>query len=149
MVNDDDKVRLWQDSQTIDSNSEVTTSNSQQRNDNENSDEHQPGLESEPGAEAQARPQETSKKTKKKKAKSKKTESLDMLRNGQEGELVEVVGRQRQWEVAVLAFLLATQWLLLELSTQTGFPIGGERDPCRCQNSPTSQENNFRLARLP
>ena len=155
LVNDDDKIRLWQDSQTIDSNSEVTTSNSQQRNDNENSDEHQPGLESEPGAEAQARPQETSKKTKKKKAKSKKADSLDMLRNGQEGELVEVVGRQRRWEVAktsfsaVLAFLLATQWLLLELSTQTGFPIGGERDPCRCQNSPASQENNFRLARLP
>ena len=88
LINDDDKVGLWQDSQTIDSSSEIKTSNSQQRNDTENSDEHQPGLESEPGAEAQVRPQETSKKTKKKKAKSKKAESLDMLRNGQEGKLV-------------------------------------------------------------
>lgn len=85
LVNDDDKVRLWQDSQT----SEVKTSNSQQRNDTENSDEDQPGLESGPGAESQARPQETSKKTKRKKAKSKKAESLDMLHNGQEGKLVE------------------------------------------------------------
>lgn len=95
LVDDDDKVRLWQDSQTIVSNSEVKTSNSQQRNDTENSDENQPGLESGPGAESQARPQETSKKTKRKKAKSKKAESLGMLCNGQEGKLVEVVGRQR------------------------------------------------------
>lgn len=119
LVDDDDKVRLWQDSQTINSNSEVKTSNSQQRNDTENSDEDQPGLESGPGAESQARPQETSKKTKRKKAKSKKAESLDMLHNGQEGKLVEVVGRQRRREVtktsvlAVLALLLATQWFLL------------------------------------
>ena len=93
LIDDNDKVRLWQDSQTINSNSEVKTSNSQQRNDTENSDEDQPGLESGPGAESQARPQETSKKTKRKKAKSKKAESLDMLRNGQ-GKLVKFVVRQ-------------------------------------------------------
>ena len=92
---DDNKVRLWQDSQTMDSNSEVKTSNPQQRNDTENSDKTQSGLESEPAAESQTRPQETSKKTKRKKAKSKKAESLDMLRNGQKGKLVEVVGRRR------------------------------------------------------
>ena len=88
-VDDDDKVRLWQDSQTIDSNSEGKKNNSQQRNGNENCDEHQPGLESEPGAESEVRPQDTSKKTKKKKAKNKKAELGDMLRNGQEGKLVE------------------------------------------------------------
>ena len=95
LLDDDDKVRLWQDGQTIDSNSEVKTSNPQQRNDTENSGKTQPELESESGAESQARPQETPKKTKKKKAKSKKAESLDMLRNGQEGKFVEVVWRQR------------------------------------------------------
>lgn len=86
LVNDDDKVRLWQNSQTINSNCEAIT---QQRNDTENSNEHQPGLESEPGTESQARPQETSKKTKRKKAKSKKAELGDMLHNGQKGRLVE------------------------------------------------------------
>jgi len=83
LVNDDDKVRLWQNSQTTISNSEGKEHNTQQRNDTENSDEHQPGLESEPGTESQARPQETSKKTKRKKAKSKKAELGDMLHNGQ------------------------------------------------------------------
>lgn len=89
LVNDDDKVRLWQNSQTTISNSEGKEHNTQQRNDTENSDEHQPGLESEPGTESQARPQETSKKTKRKKAKSKKAELGDMLHNGQKGRLVE------------------------------------------------------------
>ena len=89
LVDEDDKVRLWQDCQTIDSSSEAKKNNSQQRNDTENSDEHKPGLKSEPDVQLQARPQETSKKTKRKKAKSKKAESVDMSRNGQEGKLVE------------------------------------------------------------
>lgn len=88
-VNDDDKVRLWQDSQTMDSNSEIKQNYSQKRNDTENSDELKPASESELVVEPQARPQEKSKKTKRKKAKNKKAESLDMLRHGQEGELVD------------------------------------------------------------
>lgn len=88
-VNDDDKVRLWQDSQTMDSNSEVKQNYSQKINDTENSDELKPASESELVVEPQARPQEKSKKTKRKKAKNKKAESLDMLRHGQEGELVD------------------------------------------------------------
>ena len=88
-VDDDDKVRLWQDSRTVDSNSEGKKNNSQQGNDTENSGEHQPGLESEPGAESEVRPQETSKKAKRKKAKNKKVELGDILCNGQEGKLVE------------------------------------------------------------
>ena len=87
-VNDDDKVRFWQDSQTIDSTSEVKLNNSQERNDTENRDELKPASESELVVELQARPQETSKKTKRKKAKNKKAESLDMLHHGQEGKLV-------------------------------------------------------------
>ena len=86
---DGDKVRLWQDSQTIDSTSEVKQNNSQERNNTENNDELKPASESELVVEPQARPQETSKKTKRKKAKNKKAESLDILRYGQEGELVD------------------------------------------------------------
>lgn len=100
LVNDDDKVRLWQDSQTISSSSERKKDNSQERNGTENTDEHQPGLESGPGTESQARPQETSKKTKRKKAKSKKAELGDMLRNGQEGELVVRDPNITCWETA-------------------------------------------------
>lgn len=87
-VNDNDIVRLWQDSQTVDGTSEVKQNNSQERNDTENSDEQKPGSESKLAIEPQTRPQETSKKTKRKKAKNKKAQSLDMLRHGQEGKLV-------------------------------------------------------------
>ena len=101
LVNDDDKVRVWQDSQTIDSSSERKKNNSQEQNGTENSNEHQPVLESEPGTtESQARPQETSKKTKRKKAKSKKAELGDMFRNGQEGEFVASDLNITCWETA-------------------------------------------------
>ncbi|KAJ7380056.1 Ankyrin repeat and zinc finger domain-containing protein 1 [Desmophyllum pertusum] len=81
-VDEDDKIRLWQDSQHIDINSEVKKKDDLQERhvSNENGDEDLPD------AESKAKPQETSKKTKKKKAKNKK--AVDMLQNG-EGALVE------------------------------------------------------------
>lgn len=78
-VDNDNKIRSWQNSQSIDSNSEVKKNTLRERNEIENSDEDQPGKESE------RRPQETSKKTKRKKTKNKKAESVDMLRNDEEG----------------------------------------------------------------
>ena len=78
-VDEDDKIRLWQDSQHIDINSEVKKKDDLQerRVSNENGDEDLPD------AESKAKPQETSKKTKKKKAKNKK--AVDMLQNGEGG----------------------------------------------------------------
>ncbi|XP_078375747.1 LOW QUALITY PROTEIN: tRNA endonuclease ANKZF1-like [Oculina patagonica] len=77
-VDDDDKIRLWQETQTVDSNSEITKNDSQEIVSTENGDKDQLSIES------KTRPQETSKKTKKKKAKNKKSESVEMLRNGEE-----------------------------------------------------------------
>ena len=81
MVDDGDKIQLWQETHTVDStcNSEMKENHSQEVVSTENGDEDQPGPES------NAKPQETPKKAKKKKAKSKKTDSVDMLRNGEGG----------------------------------------------------------------
>ena len=91
----DDKIRLWQETQTVDGDSEIKKNDSHEKHlvSTENGDEDQPGTES------KTRPQEPSKKTKKKKAKNKKNESADMLRNGEEGLLIEMniylIGRRR------------------------------------------------------
>ena len=78
-VDDGDKIQLWQETSTVDSNSEMKENHSQEVVSTENGDEHQPGTES------NAKPQETPKKAKKKKAKNKKTDSANMLRNGEGG----------------------------------------------------------------
>ena len=80
-VDDGDKIRLWQETQSIDGESEIKKNDSHEMHlaSSEKSDEGQTGTES------KTRPQESSKKTKKKKAKNKKNESVDMLRNGEEG----------------------------------------------------------------
>lgn len=75
-LDDGDKIELWQQTNTVDSNSEMKENDSQEVVSNENGDKDQPGTKS------NAKPQETLKKVKKKKAKTKKTDSVDMLRNG-------------------------------------------------------------------
>ena len=78
-VDDDDKIRLWQASQTVAGNSGVKIDSQERNISPEDSEEGQPGTRS------RSTPQETSKKMKKKKAKTKKAGYVDMLQNAGEG----------------------------------------------------------------